>query len=396
MIPMPGVESVTTLVLVKTGSRNETNERMGISHILEHMLLKATKKYPTQMQLASTIDSMGAQHNAFTSKEYTGYYITAAAEHMEKSLDILGDVVTSPLLKEENLRTELGVITEEINMYEDLPMERASEEFENLLYDGNKMGRLIIGTKETVQGTTSGDLRAYMGQWYKGGNILVVLAGKVGETARLEQVVKEKFVGVPGGKMKEYVERGDYGVERQLHIKRETEQAHFVMGVPALSMSDPRRYALSVAQVVLGGNMSSRLFNEIREKRGLAYYVRSILDTSYDVGYFGVRAGVKLDKLSEAIEVVKKEMLGLARTMTEEELAKGKDYLLGKLPLTLEGSMEVAQFLGMRALVMDEVRQPEEVVREIKKVEMKAVREVLDEIVKESEIRTCVVGPSIN
>lgn len=391
IVPMPGVESVTALVLVKTGSRNETDQRLGISHILEHMMLKASKKYPNQMVLSSTIDSMGAQHNAFTGKEYTGYYITASAKHLATSLDILGDVITNPLLKKENLKTELGVIVEEINMYEDLPMERALEEFENLIYEGNKLGRLIIGSKESVLGTKVEHLREYLKDWYQGGNILVVLSGKVAGESGL---VEEKFGEIGAGEMREYVEVGKYGSGRESHIKRETEQAHFVMGVPAMGMSDPRRYALQLAQVALGGNMSSRLFNEIREKRGLAYYVRAVFDTSLDVGYFGVRAGVKLDKLGEAIAVVKREMLKLGETMSEEELQKSKDYLLGKLPLTLEGSMEVAQFMGMRALMTDEVRQPEEVVAMIEKVSLDNVRDVLREVVIEDEIRTTVVGPS--
>lgn len=398
-IPMPGVESVTALVLVKTGSRNERDEQLGISHVLEHMMLKASKKYPDQLELASAIDSMGAEHNAFTGKEYTGYYITAAARHLPKSLEILGDVMTNPLLPANNLRTEREVIVEEINMYEDLPMERSSEEFENLMFGGSKMGRLIIGSKQTVRGVEAEHLRKYMGEWYRGGNIMVVLAGKVGTTnqqtnGRTKKLLEEYFGEMPSGEMLAYAEPGGYGIEKELFVKRPTEQAHFVLGVPGLTMDDPRRYALQLAQVVLGGPMSSRLFNEIREKRGLAYYVRSVMDTNQDVGYFGVRAGVKLSALSEAIKVVREEMLKLGETVTEKELKLGKEYLLGRLPLQLEGTMEVAQFIGMRALITDTIRQPEEVIQKINEVRLKDVQEVLGEAVKESEIRTCVVGPS--
>ena len=185
----------------------------------------------------------------------------------------------------------------------------------------------------------------------------------------------------------------DYGKVEARHFKKKTEQAHFVMGVPGLSILDPRRYALQMGQVVLGGGMSSRLFNEIREKRGLAYYVKAELDSNFDCGYLGVRAGVNLDKLGEAMSVVKDEMLKLSDTITEAELAKAKEYILGHMPLSLEDSMGVAQFFGMRALVLDEVRQPSEVEEKIKGVTIKEVRRVLGELVQDKLIRSVVVGP---
>jgi predicted Zn-dependent peptidase len=343
-------------------------------------------------------------NNAFTGKEYTGYYITSAARHLPKTLEILSGMVTEPLLPADDLEREKGVIIQEIKMYEDHPMERAGEEFENLIYDGNKLGRLIIGSSETVQKVSAKDLREYMSKWYRGGNVLVVVAGKesacqrvsVSENQNGKEVVnllEEYFGSLESGEMKEYTEKGGYGEESKLHLAKETEQAHFVMGVPAFGMNDPRRYALQIAQVVLGGNMSSRLFNEIREKRGLAYYVRAVLDLSFDSGYLAVKAGVKLDKLEEAKSVVRSEMLKLAETLTEKEVVRAKEYLLGKLPLSLEGSMEVAQFAGMRALMTDEVRQPQEVVEAIEKVSLKDVKKVLEQVMVESEIRTCVVGP---
>lgn len=399
LVPMPSVESVTTMILAKTGSRNEEESQAGISHILEHMCLKGTKKYPDQLVLSSAIDSMGAEHNAFTGKEYTGYYITAASRHMEKSLEILSDAVTEPLLRPENLATELGVIVEEYNMFEDLPMRRSIEEFENLMYEGTPMGRFIEGSPETIKATTSEDLRKYMKRWYKGGNMLVVMAGKIGNQDSRKQVkslIEEYLGGVEKGDVDPFVSPAKFGKMRTKHIKKNTEQAHFMVGVPGISMQDPRRYALSIAQVVLGGPMSSRLFTEIREKRGLAYYVRAEAETESDTGYFGVRSGVKLDKLSEAIEVVTSEMYNLADTFSEKELKLGKDYLLGKLPLQLEGSMDVAQFLGMRALITDEVRQPDEAIKAIESVTIEDVREIVSELVQEGEMRRVVLGPGEN
>jgi predicted Zn-dependent peptidase len=191
----------------------------------------------------------------------------------------------------------------------------------------------------------------------------------------------------------DYNSVGGYGPVEAKLCKKKTEQAHFYMGVPALSMHDPRRYALQLAQVVLGGGMSSRLFNEIREKRGLAYYVKADMDMTFDTGYLAVRAGVKLSQLSEALKVVKEEMLKLGSTITEAELNKAKEYLLGRMPLSLEESMGVAQFFGMRALIKDEILQPDQVVKKVKGVTMEEVRAVCEELIKEAEIRSVVVGP---
>ncbi len=391
IIPMPGVESVTAMILVKTGSRNETPEQSGISHVLEHMLFKGTKKYPSPMAIAETVDSIGAEQNAFTSKEYTGYYITSAARHLPLILDIQSEMINRPLIPSDDLKREREVIVEEINMYEDHPMERAGEEFENLMYEGSTMGRMIIGTKETVRATTSAHLKKYMGEWYKGSNMMVVIAGKVDEHAI--KLIEEKFGGIASSPLAGYTTVATYGAPAARHYKKKTEQAHFLLGVPAVSMVDPRRYAMSLGQVVLGGGMSSRLFNEIREKRGLAYYVKADLDSSSDIGHLAVRSGVRLDKLGEAMDVVREEMLGLAGTITDKEIAKAKEYLLGRMPLSLEDSMGVAQFFGIRTLITDQIRQPEEAEEAIKKVKSDEVRAVLKEFVKEEEIRSVVVGP---
>lgn len=392
-VPMPGVESVTAMILCKTGSRNETAKQAGISHVLEHMVFKGTKKYPSPMAIAEAVDSIGAEQNAFTSKEYTGYYITSAAKHLGLTLDIHSQMLTDPLLPQDDLNREREVIVEEINMYEDQPMAMAGELFEDLMYQGSSMGRQIIGTKETVRATTSEDLRKYMGEWYLGGNMLVVVAGKISNHKFSNSQIEEKFGGMGKGKIVPYTSKASYGPSEARHRKKKTEQAHFYMGVPALAMTDPRRYALSLGQVILGGGMSSRLFNEIREKRGLAYYVKADLDSAYDAGYFAVRAGVKLEKLGEAMKVVREEMFKLASTVTDKEITKAKEYLLGRMPLSLEDSMGVAQFFGTRALVLDEIRQPSAVEAKIQATSIEEVKKVLSELVRESELRSMVVGP---
>jgi len=394
-IPMAGIESVTAMILCKTGSRNETLKQAGISHVLEHMVFKGTKKYPTPMAIAEAVDSIGGEQNAFTSKEYTGYYITSAAKHLGLTLDIQSQMLTQPTLLQTDLDREREVIVEEINMYEDQPMAMAGELFEDLMFEGSSMGRQIIGTKETVRSTTSEDLRTYMGEWYVGGNILVVIAGKIGDGVEhtVNRLIEDKFGIMDEGKIAPYATVATYGPVEARHRKKKTEQAHFYMGVPALSMTDPRRYGLSLGQVILGGGMSSRLFNEIREKRGLAYYVRAEIDSAYDAGYFAVRAGVKLEKLGEAMKVVKEEMFKLSGTITDKEVTKAKEYLLGRMPLSLEDSMGVAQFFGTRTLMLDQIRQPSEVEAKIKATSIDEVKKIVGELVSEDQLRSVVVGP---
>jgi predicted Zn-dependent peptidase len=235
-----------------------------------------------------------------------------------------------------------------------------------------------------------------MDRWYRGSNMLVVISGKIGngnEETGISELLEQKFGGMGEGILDPFETKTVYGKADERHFKKKTEQAHFMMGVPGLSITDPRRYALQMGQVVLGGGMSSRLFNEIREKRGLAYYVRSELDMNFDCGYLGVRAGVKLEKLGEAMKVVKEEMLKLADTITEEELKKAKEFILGHMPLSLEGSMDLAQYFGMRTLILDEIRQPEEATKNVSSVTLDEVKKVLNEMVSEDKIRSVVVGP---
>lgn len=392
-IPVEGVESVASLVLVRTGSRNEIEEISGISHVLEHMLFKGSDKYPTPLSVASAVDALGAEYNAYTGKEYTGYFIHADARHFETAIDILSEMIVKPLIKEEELKREQGVIIEEINMYEDQPMDRAEEEIENVLFGGSTLGRLIIGTKETVSATTPESVRAYKDRWYKGGNILIILTGKVGKGVTKEKVLQAKFGALVKSEMDEFVSSGSYGTSRFMHYKKKTEQAHFAMAWPGYDMNNSKRYAAKVLSNILGGSMSSRLFTEVREKRGLAYYVRASHDPLADVGQFTVKAGVRLEKLSEAMEVVRGQVLGIGESVTEQELKLAKDNLHGRMVLSLTDPMSVAQYYGHRTLITNDVTPVETILKELDKVNLEAVREVARELLKESEMRAVVVGP---
>ncbi len=405
-IPMKGVDSVMAMVMVRTGSRNETDEQLGISHVLEHMLFKGTEKYPTPKEVASAVDEMGAEFNAFTSKEYTAYYIRSASQYLNKSLEVLGEMIVRPRLEAEALEREKGVIIEEINMYEDQPRERAEEEFENLMFEGSNLGRLIIGSRETVRGATAKSLRKYKESWYRGENVMVIVAGKVspslatnshqtadGMTSQVYGSLPDlsSFEELPEGRVKKFVDEVRYGERREKVIEKGTEQTHFVVGVPGLAFNDKRRYAEAVLKVILGGNMSSRLFVEVREKRGLAYYVGAIGEHFFDGGYLGARAGVRKDKYEEALKVVKEQMMRMKTEVSEEEVEKAKSYLAGKVVLGLENPGGVVRWFGKELILGDKAEQPEEFLQKIKKVGVEEVMGLARELFREEEMRVAVV-----
>ncbi len=384
------VESVVAMVWIKTGSRNEDDNELGISHVVEHMLFKGTKKYPTPLSLASTVDAMGAEFNAFTEKEYTAYYIKSTYQYLQKSLEILSEMILYPRLGEDELEREKKVIIEEIKMYEDQPRDRVMEEFGNLMFKGNKLGRPIIGYKEIVEKMSRTKLRRYMNKWYKGENILVLLVGKL-NLKEINSVVEEYFSSVEFGKLEPYAEEGRYGKDRNSIIEKKTEQTHFVVGVPGLDLKDERRYIELILKVVLGGNMSSRLFTEVREKRGLAYYVYSLSKHFYDVGYLGARAGVRKDKFDEALSVTEEQMLHLKDTIKNDEIERARSYLLGKLSLSLENSVDVAYWMGSRAVSGISPEDPREVIDKVKGVKLNEVKELADDLFKKDEFRSAIV-----
>ncbi len=390
VIPLQESEAVMTMILVKTGSRNEIDEKLGISHVLEHMVFKGTPTYPTPQALAAAVDSMGAEFNAFTSKEYTGYYIKAAAAYQSKALEILTEMMLSPLLKEDDLEREKGVIIQEIKMYQDQPREIAMEEFENLIFQGSNLGRLIIGNPKTVSGITVQDLVNYKNQWYKGANILILVAGKVKAEKVIDQV-RSLWEKTKKGGLSKFVDKGSFGKEKEKIIDKKTQQTHFVVGVPGLSINDPRRYVEAVLRVALGGNMSSRLFVEVREKRGLAYYVGAVAEHYYDVGFIGARAGVKKDKFDEALKVVKDQMQQMSVNLSLEEVERAKKYLVGKIALSLEGPSGVVSWVSKRMVLGLPVEKPKEVIEKIESVNQDQVGSLAKELFETNNMYLVVV-----
>jgi predicted Zn-dependent peptidase len=398
VFPMPRLESATVMVGVGAGSRYETREINGLAHFLEHMAFKGTKKRPSTQQIASEIESVGGVFNAFTDKEFTGYWMKLPVKHLPLACDILSDMLTNSLLKQEEIERERGVIIEEINMREDVPMTKVAVEFERLLYGDNPMGWDIAGEKETVSKMTRRDFLEYMRRLYFAKNMVVAVAGGI-EEKKLSKLIRDYFsplrkVGKNITKPISVEPRAGQDKPRLKLIFKKTEQAHFCLGVPGYSLKDQRRWPAGVLAAILGGGMSSRLFLEIRERRGLAYYVGSEAEFYTDSGFIVSRAGVKIEKLSEAIKVTLGEMEKLAaKKIGQKELNKVKEMLKGHLILSLEDSQNVAQRGATQLILEGKVRTPAQALAEIDKVSAGDVQQVACDLFRREKINLTIVGP---
>ena len=394
-IPMPSLESATVLVLVGAGSRYETKANSGISHFLEHMAFKGTSTRPSSLEISSIIDGMGGVFNAFTGKEYTGYFIKSAKDKIATSFDLLSDMLMNSKLDPSEIQKERGVIIEEINLYEDMPARKIGDVYEHLLYGDTPMGWDISGDKEVIQKTKREDFLAYMDRLYSADNITVVVAGgiKEGEVLALANKYFSSMKRFKTDKALPIVEKQ---IKPKVLIKhKDTEQIHIALGVRTVSVHSEKRYCLSVLSAILGGGMSSRLFHEVREKRGLAYYVRSSLDEYDDAGTLVATAGIDPKRIEEALKVMIAEYakVGTGKmNLKKKELQKAKESLKGHLVLELEDSRSVAVYYGAQELLEDTVENPNEVIKKIDGVTAEDVEAVGREFFKNIGLNLALIG----
>ncbi len=396
-VPMPALESVTVMVWVGVGSRYEQSEIAGISHFLEHMVFKGGAKYPTAKVISETLDAMGAEFNASTSKEFTNFYIKVRAGLLEKAFDVLSDMTLAPLLKDEDINLERGVIVSEMNMYEDTPMYKVSDVFDQVVFEGNTLGVDIIGTKETIASVDNKHFVSFREQYYRPDNMLIVVAGGTTEE-EVSDITNKYFGKIP---QSPYERKYSSFVPSQSSfrakvIKRPIEQAHFVVGFLGNKLGDERRFIEEVLCVILGGGMSSRLFTEVREKRGLAYTVRTSNDNFLDTGAIGTYAGVEPKKAIEALKVILDEHRTLAAgtsTIADEELVKAKEYVKGHLALSLESTNSVSSFFAHDELLLGKMETPDEVFAGIDKVSRDEVVALAKEKFQTSQLNLAVIGP---
>jgi predicted Zn-dependent peptidase len=392
--PMESAQSVTCAIMLAAGSRYETEETNGIAHFSEHMFFKGTEKRPTARDISMEIDAIGGEFNAFTGKEYTGYYVKCAAESRDIALDVLVDMLRNSKFETDEIEREKGVIIEEMNMYYDTPRDFIGGVYEELLYGDQPLGWDIIGRKETIRGATHDTFRSYLDHWYKPKRMVVGLGGAVGDG--LHERIAELLGDVPEAETGEpqRVQLSANGDARvKVHTKA-SDQAHICLGVHSYPLEHPDRYALQVLATVLGGGMSSRLFTEVRERRGLAYYVYGLNHSYTDAGTLYAQAGVDINRIDDAISTVAKELRTIAEeAVPEDELAKAKSFSKGRFVLQLETSQGLIMFGLRREVLEGRTPDPEEILAQIAKVTVADVQRVARELIEGRGLNLAVIGP---
>lgn len=392
--PMTDTETATVLVMTATGSRYESRKENGIAHFLEHMFFKGTEKRPDKMDIAHELDAIGAEYNAFTGKEYTGYYAKVVSQHLPTAVDVVSDIFLHSTLDQKEIDMERGAILQEINMYEDMPMRRVGEIFEQQLYGDTPLGWDIAGPKENIKRFRRADFVRYMKRGYVSENVIVGVAGKV-DPKKVYQELEKHFLFLQEGKkpiFKKVSERQK--ASSALVQYKKTDQTHFIVGVRTFDRYHKDRYILSVLATVLGGGMSSRLFMEVREKRGLAYSVHTGSEAYHDAGYVATQCGVEHNNLEKALEVVLEEYKKITQEkVPDKELSKAKEYLKGKMAMGLEGSDSVVEFLVSQEATRDEIILPEERARRIDAVSVEDVLRVAQDIFVSKNLNLTVIGP---
>lgn len=393
--PEKDTASVTILIMFKVGSRYETPDINGSSHFIEHLMFKGTSKRPTTLDISKELDGVGADYNAFTSKDTTGYYVKVDAKQLPLATDILQDMLFNSLFDSKEIDRERGVIIEEINMYEDNPLMHAEELLEELLFGAkHPLGYQIAGPRSVIRNVTRQKLLTYKEKFYDAKHMVVSVAGKV--TAKDIQNLKRTFSGYPTkpGKHQFIPFRGRQTSSRALLKHKKTEQVQMVLGVPAGSLFDKDLAAMSVLSVILGGNMSSRLFVNVREKRGLCYMIRSSVNPYEDVGSFTIQSGIARKSVSQALEAILGELKRLKiEPVKAQELKQAKDFISGKLTLSWEDSETIANYWARQFLLEHKLETPDEKLRRIQKVSVNDIQRVAKKLFKTSQLNLVLIGP---
>jgi predicted Zn-dependent peptidase len=393
-VPMKQRNSVAVGIWVKVGARDENPKVSGVSHFLEHLVFKGTKKR-TASQIKEAVEGVGGSLNAFTGEEYTCFLAKTSKNHFEKVFDVLADMTRFASLKEEDIRKERTVVMEEIKMTLDQPSQLVDELLQELVWPGHALGRPIAGTLESVGHLTRKDIVGYRDAFYRPNLITVVAAGAVDQKTLLR--LSRAHFGSLTAHAQKTIQIFDeiQQAPRQKVFHKKTEQTHLALAFHGLPKDHADEYALDILSVILGGNMSSRLFNEVREKRGLAYDIGSFVRKFHETGAFGIEAGVDNKKVKEAVEVIFKELLKVVRgPVTPGEFERAKEFYLGQLDLGLENSMNQMLWVGESLLSLDRVRTQEEVRRRVLKVTRQDLKRVAAELFKPGRLNLALVGPS--
>ncbi len=393
-VPMQENETVTVLVLVEAGSSYETKAKNGISHFLEHMCFKGTAKRPTAHAISAELDGLGAQYNAFTSHEYTGYYAKSDAKNFSQIFDIVSDIYLNSTFPKAEIEKEKGVIIEEINMYEDIPQRKVDEELGVLMYGDTPAGWGIAGPRENIRAMTRNDFLKYHKAHYVPKATTIVVAGHVteAEVAKIAKKIFGTIKSAPKSGKKKTIEKQSVPAVRI--VAKKTDQAHLILALRSVDMYHKDDTILDVLAAVLAGGMSSRLFQKLREEMGVAYYVRSSQNGFTDHGYLDIRAGVDTKRTLEVISVLLAELKNIRdHGVTEEELVRTKASMIGNIKLELESSDAFAQYFGGQEVFHKKVKTPKEVIAKIEAVQARDIARVAKSIVKNNGLNLALIGP---
>jgi predicted Zn-dependent peptidase len=392
--PISSARSVTCYIMLAAGSRYENAQNRGIAHFAEHMFFKGTERRPTAKDIAIEVDGFGGEFNAFTSKEYTGYYIRCAGEQRDQALDVLVDMVRNSKFDADEIEREKGVIIEEMNMYFDTPRDYVSSVYDELLFGNNPLGWEVLGSKETITAATRDTFVDYLSTWYKPERMVVGVAGMIGDD--LEPRLEELLGGIePGPTGRPAPAEVEFASEPRVRIHtKDADQANICLGVPSYPLGHPDRYALQMLATVLGSGMSSRLFLEVRERRGLAYYVYGLNNSFTDTGTLVSQAGVDLKRADEAVGVIANEFKRLVtEPVPAEELEKARALAKGRFVLQTESPNGLLLFGLRREVVEGEAIEPSELLEALDSVTVEDVHRVAQDVIGTQGLRLAVIGP---
>lgn len=393
---LEGTKAVTVLVLVGAGSRYEDQEIRGISHFLEHMFFKGGKKFKNTKEVSEAIDSIGGEFNAFTGKEYAGYYVKVAYEQAETACEVLGDMLLNSQFAEKEIEKERGVILEEYNMYQDTPMYQIGWDFERLIFGDQPLGWDQIGTKESIKSFKRKDFIKHKTALYTPDNTVIAIVGNI-EHENAKKLTSKHFGKLEGEKALEYKPLKDIDREKTSLKQKKTEQAHIALGFPSYPEGHKDHWTVKLLAAILGGNMSSRMFLGVREAKGLTYYIHTSTDNYSDGGAIVTNAGVDLSRIEMAIEAMITEYEGmLKKEVPETELKKAKAFLKGKMILNLEDSEEYAHLLAKYELLRGGSENPEEIRKKIDAVSAKDIHRVAKDLFKEDKMKLAMISPYQN
>lgn len=394
LVPFQESRSTTIRVYFGVGSRYEQDDEQGISHFLEHLMSTGTERRPTRRVIAEEADLLGGEMNAGTSKHYTVYYTKVAHDHFARGVDLLADMLQNSRFPDDEIVKEKGIITEEINMYYDMPHSHVHDLFDQLIWGDTPLGRDILGTTDSINAFTRDDFVRYMGELYTIDSMVIGVGGRFDR----EEVVAElerQFTNFPGMRERALPINEQKQQKPQMVMEhRKTEQAHLVLGFRGFSHVDPERYPLLVLDTILGGNMSSRLFIRIREELGLAYAIGSSTTHYTDVGALTIFAGLRVKEVEQAIRTILEEVkLFGAEPVSERELDAAKEYLRGRMALSLDDPEGVTSWIAKQELLLGKVRGLDDILADIDAVTREDVHRVAQTIFTPAGLNLALIGP---